>query len=137
MLKHAARVVAGWFRGEGQENMGTSPDERALFILQLDELTIGSLTLRDGVWEFEYSPEFRAQPSNEIGVQPLVDFPDVEKVYRSPDLWPFFLARIPSVSQPRVLEEIERRGLDQKSASQLLRAFGERSIANPFLLRSA
>lgn len=137
MLKHATRVVVGWFRSEGQEDIGTSPAERALFTLQFEQLTIGSLGLRDGVWEFKYSPEFRAQIEPEDGVQPLVDFPDVTRVYRSSDLWPFFMARIPSVSQPRVLEEIERRGLDQTSASQLLRAFGERSIANPFRLRPA
>jgi hypothetical protein len=137
MLKHTARVVVRWFRGEGQEDIGTLPTESALFTLHFDQLTIGSLALRDGVWEFKYSPEFQRQVNLEGGVQPLVDFPNVEKAYQSRDLWPFFMARIPSVSQPRVLEEIERRGLDQHSASQLLRAFGERSIANPFLLRPA
>jgi hypothetical protein len=137
MLKYAAHVVRGWFGGEGQEEIGTSPKERASFTLQLDQLEIGYLDLNEGVWEFKYSQAFIAQIGSEEGVQPLVDFPDVRRTYRSQDLWPFFMARIPSVSQPRVIEEIERRGIDERSASQLLRAFGERSIANPFLLRSA
>ena len=137
MLKNAARAVVGWFRGEGQEDIGTSQTEKALFTLLFEQLIVGTLELRDGVWVFKYSPEFEAQLDHEDSVRPLVDFPDVTKTYKSRDLWPFFMARIPSISQPRVLEEIQRQGLDQTSASQLLRAFGERSIANPFLLRPA
>lgn len=137
MLKKAARFVVDWFRGEGQEGIVTSPSETALFVLQYEELTIGTLRLHDGVWEFKYAPEFQSQLGRDDGVQPLVDFPDAQRVYESSELWPFFMARIPSVSQPRVLEEIERLGLDQTSASQLLRAFGQRSIANPFVLKPA
>jgi hypothetical protein len=126
-----------FFRAEGQEEIGTRPDERASFTLLFGELKVGSLDLRDGIWEFRYSPEFRAQVRTPGGLDPLVDFPDPDRVYRSDDLWPFFIARIPSVAQPQVLAEIQRRGLDQRSAPQLLRAFGERSIANPFLLRAS
>lgn len=135
MLKDALRRLL--FRAEGQEKIGTSPREKASFTLQFGELEIGSLDLHDGTWEFKYSPAFQAQRTKDDAVQLLVDFPDAKKVYKSPDLWPFFMARIPSVSQPKVQQEIEQKGLDQHSAAQLLRAFGERSIANPFLLRPA
>ena len=131
MLK---RFVRGLFRSEGQEHVGASPKEQASFVLVFDGLEIGVLTVRDGVWEFKYSSEFRKQADAPDRVLPLIDFPDVAKVYRSEDLWPFFMSRIPSVAQPKVIEEIERRGLDQTSAPELLRAFGERSIANPFRL---
>ncbi len=136
MLKQVQDAVRRLFRAEGQEGITTPPGETATFTLQFGDLEVGSLELRDGVWEFKYSRAFRDQLDDGESVHPLVDFPDSAKVYQSNELWPFFMARIPSVSQPRVLEEIERRGLDQTSASQLLQAFGERSIANPFRLRA-
>jgi hypothetical protein len=111
--------------------------EQASFILRYGELEVGYLRLRDGVWEFEYAPEFKAQVGEPDGVQPLLEFPDPGKLYSSADLWSFFLTRIPSIAQPQVREEIERRGLDASNAAQLLRAFGERSISNPFSLLPA
>ncbi len=127
-------VIKSWFRAEGQERITTSSSEKAGFALQLGELPIGTLELREGVWTFRYSPEFQSQLQAETPIQPLVDFPDPKKVYKSTELWPFFMARIPSVSQPKVQREIQTKGLDENSATQLLRAFGERSIANPFVL---
>lgn len=134
MLKEALRRL---FRGEGNEELGAHPDERASFTLFFVDLPIGSLELTDGIWVFTYSPQFRRQVASPGGLAPLVDFPDPNKVYRSPDLWPFFIARIPSVAQPQVLAEIKQRGLDERSAPQLLRAFGEKVISNPFLLRAS
>jgi len=125
------------FRDEGQEEVETSRSEKALFILRIGELEVGSLSLAGGTWEFRYAAAFTQQAEKLDGVQPLVDFPAVGKLYRSEQLWPFFMARIPSLSQPQVLEEIQRLGLDQRSAAQLLRAFGEHTIANPFELQSA
>lgn len=70
-------------------------------------------------------------------VRPLIDFPDVEKVYRQRDLWPFFLSRIPSLAQPKVQEAIVREGLDARNEVELLRFFGRRTIADPFDLVAA
>jgi len=133
MLKDVKRALRGLFNAEGQERIGTPLRERAAFKLQLGDLEIGCLELDEGMWEFKYSPAFIAQVATN-GVQTLVDFPDHSKVYRSSELWPFFMARIPSLSQPRVQEKIEEQGLDETNASQLLQEFGEWSIANPFQL---
>jgi hypothetical protein len=127
-------VIRKWWRGEGQEEIRTPAHERATFILEFEHLVLGSLRLRDGIWEFEYSPQFLAQGDKPDAVRPLVDFPDPTKVYVSRDLWPFFMARIPSLSQPQVAEEVQRQGIDPNSAPQLLEHFGKRSIANPFEL---
>lgn len=125
------------FRSEGQEQVRTTDHEQAAFVLRYGSLEVGSLRLRGGEWEFEYSSPFRAQVKEPTGVQPLLEFPDIHRTYKSTELWPFFLARIPSAAQPQVREEIARQGLDATSAAQLLKAFGERSIANPFLLLAA
>jgi len=125
------------FRAEGQEQASTPLKEEASFVLLYEDLDVGYLRLRDGAWEFRYSPAFKSQVALQDGVKPLLEFPDPEKIYTSPDLWPFFLARIPSIAQPLIREEIEKQGLDVNNAAQLLRAFGERSIANPFRLQPA
>lgn len=118
------------YRAEGHEGIQTPQDEQATFSLQYGSLPVGKLTLQGGIWEFRYSPEFREQSE----VRPLIDFPDVQKTYRADSLWPFFMARIPSVAQPQVRETIEEEGLDEHSSVQLLRRFGRRTIANPFVL---
>lgn len=118
------------YRDEGQEEVQTPQDVDALFILQYGQLDVGYLSLHEGVWEFRYSDEFRGQTE----IQPIVDFPEVEKVYNAESLWPFFLTRIPSIAQPSVRRTIEAEGLDEKSDVELLKRFGERAISNPFKL---
>ncbi len=131
------RTFRRFFRAEGQEQAATPLQDQASFILRYGALEVGYLRLRHGVWEFEYAPEFKAQVEEPDGVQPLLEFPDPHKLYSSSDLWSFFLTRIPSIAQPQIREEIERQGLDATNAAQLLRAFGERSISNPFRLLPA
>lgn len=119
------------FRSEGHEGIGTPRDEDAEFVLAYEELPVGYLRLHEGRWQYRYAREFRHQSQ----VKPLVDFPDVDKVYESTDLWPFFLSRIPSLAQPQVQEVIHKEGLDEHSDVDLLRRFGTRSISNPFVLK--
>lgn len=129
MIETLKRVLARW-RTEDHEGMETPRGETWIFSLKYDELLVGTLTLTGGVWEFSYSPEFQKQRE----VQPIIDFPDLDRTYRSQSLWPFFMARIPSLSQPKVQATIESEGLDKSNAAQLLRRFGEKTISNPFRL---
>lgn len=115
---------------EDHEGIKTPTHEEGTFVLEYAGLVIGYLTLQAGKWTFQYTPAFIAQTD----VQPLVDFPDPNKTYRSSELWPFFMARIPSVAQPEVLQTIKAEGLDEHSAVQLLRRFGRTTISNPFVL---
>ena len=110
--------------------MRTPTGESALFLLKYGSMTVGDLSLHDGVWRFAYSPEFQRQRE----IRPIIDFPDVSRTYESESLWPFFMARIPSLSQPKVQEAITKEGLDRSNSAELLRRFGERTISNPFLL---
>ena len=66
-----------------------------------------------------------------------MDFPDVDKVYESKELWQFFVMRIPSPEQPVVEEIIKREHIQEDDAVVLLKRFGEYTIANPFRLRAA
>lgn len=121
------------FKPEGNEEIQTPKDEVATFLLHYEDLDIGTLRLAEGWWEFSYSDAFKRQQT----VQPLVDFPDLQKTYRAEELWPFFLARIPSINQPKIREIIENAGIDAHNEVQLLRYFGQRTISNPFVLVEA
>src|SRR5215217_2652021 len=102
---------------------------RATFRLTYDDLVMGTLSVQDGVWRFEYSDAFKKSD-----LRPIVEFPDVDKVYEREDLWQFFAMRIPSPEQPEVGEIIRQERIDQDDAVTLLKRFGRRTIANPFQL---
>jgi HipA-like protein len=129
MIDTLRRLLAK-LHSEDQAGLETPAGETAGFVLKYHDLTVGVLTLDSGVWRFEYSPEFQKQHD----IRPIIDFPDISKTYEAERLWPFFVARIPSISQPKVQEAIEKEGLDRKNSAELLGRFGQRTISNPFLL---
>lgn len=51
-------------------------------------------------------------------------------------LYPFFIQRIPILSQPKVKEAIEKEKIDQTNIVELLKKFGRLSINNPFRLEA-
>jgi len=118
------------WKTKGQEDLVTPKDEKIVFHLNYKNLLVGMLKLDDGIWGFQYSDDFK----NQDRIKPLPDFPNLDKVYKSPELYPFFLHRIPSTKQPKVQKEIQEHDIDPKNEVDLLRFFGLRSISNPFLL---
>jgi HipA-like protein len=109
------------------------PGVKAEFKLFYEELVVGTLSVADEIWKFKYSDEFKKQDE----LRPLIDFPDVDEVYESKELWQFFVMRIPSPEQPEVEEILRREHINEDDAVSLLKRFGERTIANPFKLRAA
>lgn len=125
--------IKKFLRRFGADEMGelqTPADVDATFVLRYEDLDIGTLRLHEGQWVFEYTEAFKEQSS----VKPLVAFGDTRRRYVAESLWPFFIARLPSAAQPEIRQTIEREGLDGSSSLALLRRFGERTIANPFVL---
>jgi HipA-like protein len=106
------------------------PEAHATFLLNYDGLVIGTLSVGDGVWKFEYSDEFRK--SDEF--RPIVEFPDVSVIYENEELWQFFASRIPSTEQPEVEEILRSEHIEEDDAVGLLRRFGRRTVASPFEL---
>lgn len=109
------------------------PEARAKFLLTYDDLLVGTLTVEGGLWRFEYSDKFKLEDE----LRPLVEFPDVNKIYVNEELWQFFASRIPSTEQPEVEEILRREHVEEDDAVGLLRLFGKRTIANPFELTFA
>jgi len=108
-------------------------EERQRFVLHIGNIPVGELTCEAGQWTFAYTQQFKARRDE---FYPIVGFPDLDEIYQSDQLWPFFLVRIPGLGQPEVQETIAKEKLDATNEAQLLRRFGERTITNPFVLRA-
>lgn len=91
---------------------------------------IAELTIEDGQYVFRYLPGFKS-----VNLSPLPGFTDVAKVYRSPQLWPFFRERIPDPRRPEIHELMQREGLTDASELELLGRLGARAITDPFEFR--
>jgi hypothetical protein len=122
MLDKVLRYLRGVSSGRGTEAIDRSND--AEFVLVLGRLPMLILSRNPQGWTMRYTEAFKKQSR----IAPLVPFPDVNKVYRSPELWPFFSVRIPSIARPEV---------DYDDVAAMLRRFGRKSVADPFELRPA
>lgn len=100
------------------------------FTLKIDEMLVGSLELKDKLWIFKYSDEFKTQEE----YRRLAGFSDLNKVYKSEVLWPFFKIRIPGLKQPMVKEILEKENLNSNDEASLLKRFGKISMSNPYIL---
>lgn len=118
------------WKSDGQDHLQTPKDVNIVFELSYKDTKIGYLSLANGIWEYNYSEEFK----NQITLLPLTDFPNKNKIYQGQDLWPFFLSRIPGLGQPKVQEIIKRENIKKDDEVSLLKFFGKRTIANPYTL---
>lgn len=132
MIKKLKQLL-GLLQSESTETMQTPANQQIVFYLKLKNLEVGQLRLDEGVWTYEYSDAFKQQNY----IQPLVDFPTADRVYEADLLWPFFSSRIPSTNQPYVKDIVKRKNIDLTNTADMLKEFGQRTIANPFALQTA
>lgn len=123
-------ILKSLWKSEGQEDIQTPKDYNIDFHLMYKTLKIGTLSLAEGMWSFSYSEAFKQQSL----LQPLLDFPDVEKTYTSEELQPFFAHRIPGTGQPKVKKVLAEENIDAHNEAKMLERFGKISITNPFQL---
>ena len=109
-----------------------SPMMDANFIVKIDDLVVGYLTRKNNLWQFNYSEDFK----NQKEYYRLVGFSDLNNLYQSEVLWPFFKIRIPGLKQPMIKEIIDSDSLDTADEAALLKRFGRRSISNPYILEA-
>lgn len=114
------------------EDTNPSNGSDVTFELWYDKILVGHLSFEEHLWNFWYSQQFK----NQDVIDPLVEFPNTNKVYTSNELWPFFVVRIPSLTQPRTQKIIKKDNIDSSSQIDLLKRFGYETIANPFLLKA-
>ena len=119
------------FGKEKEENAPALPiNANATFVLRIDNLHIGYLSCKEGIWNYKYSEEFK----NNEEYNAIVGFPDLNKIYESESLWPFFKIRIPGLKQPVVQETLKDENIDVNNEFELLKRFGAKTISNPYEL---
>jgi len=103
---------------------------KATFLLKVDDIKVGILHCENGKWEFKYTEDFKH--NNEYNK--IIEFSDLNKVYRNETLWPFFQTRIPGLKQPAVQEILKKEKIDEANEFELLKRFGTKTISNPYEL---
>ena len=131
-MKKVISKISKYLNPSGIRSLKVEHHKSAVFNLLLGDLLVGYLKYEDDRWIFKYSEEFKES----TGIRPLTNFPDISKTYVSDELWPFFSARIPSLSRSRVKKAVEKQGIDEDDLIGLLSRFGRRTITNPFELVS-
>ncbi|WNJ16654.1 HipA N-terminal domain-containing protein [Pontibacter sp. G13] len=127
------KIINWWNRvlkNQTHLDLRTPSSDQFIFHLKYKRLLIGVLELENGIWRYQYSDEFKEQDR----IRPITNFPKLDKTYEAPELWPFFVARIPGLKQPKVQQIIQEEQIDPNNSAQLLKRFGESSINNPFKL---
>ncbi|MEQ9299607.1 MAG: hypothetical protein RIF33_13625 [Cyclobacteriaceae bacterium] len=127
---NAIKRLRRYLNPSGNRDLKVESSKAAEFRLTLGDLIIGFLKFEKDTWLFRYSDDFKES----TGIKPLTNFPDVNKVYKSDELWPFFSARIPSLSRNKVKQKVADQGIRENDLIALLDKFGKKTITNPFEL---
>jgi HipA-like protein len=128
-MKLLKKLINFW-QQEDMPELETPLHETNRFMLNYKKLPIGTLEINQGIWQFNYSEDFK----NQHEIVPLIDFPNTDRIYQSRSLWPFFLSRIPSTNSPAVGDIVKKKKLNADNPAEMLSEFGRRTITNPFEL---
>lgn len=113
--------------------MRSRPSQRAArFVLRYlpaaaPDVTVGHLEFDGRMWTFRYDDEYKRRRD----LRPIEGFDNVEKVYRSSVLFPFFAVRIPDVDREDVRRKLEEDCVRDPEPADLLRIFGRRVVSSP------
>lgn len=130
-IKYIFQKLTPWSDDDDFISKLSSENENGQFQLLFEDKLIGTLDFEKDKWTFKYSEEYK----KELFILPMIDFPDVNKVYEFDTLMPFFAARIPNLNQPYHEHKLEKLEGDKTSLVSLLKIFGEKSINNPYELK--
>ena len=109
---------------------GKLPNTQVAFYLTYKNLEIGLLIFNKDNWTFQYSNNFILQNT----IKPIIDFPNIHKIYQSATLFPFFDFRIPSLKRPEIQDIIKKEKIDAANKVEMLKYFGKKTITNPYIL---
>ena len=92
-----------------------------------EHVTVGQLEFLGGTWTFYYDDEYKKRRD----LRPIEGFADLEKVYRSSVLFPFFAVRIPDVDRDDVRRKLAEEHVRDPEATDMLRVFGRSVVSSP------
>lgn len=85
--------------------------------------TIGQLA-KNGGYQFSYNADMVDALAN--GFEPLVAFPELNKTYESPEMFPAFSSRLPDKKRRDIQQILNKYGLTEYDEYQLLKKSGAR-----------
>ncbi|MCE2543284.1 MAG: hypothetical protein J4F30_07610 [Acidobacteria bacterium] len=98
-------------------------------------VTVGHLAYDGHEWTFSYDEDYKRHRPE---LRPIEGFSELNKVYRSSVLFPFFRVRIPDVRRPDVEGLLKEKRVRNPGQAELLRIFGKHAAASPsFKLEAA
>ena len=94
-----------------------------------DRVKVGHLSFDGTEWAFEYDADFKDHDE----LRPLENFEDLERVYRSRRLFPFFAVWLPYAQRLALQDILSRERVDGGDLVGLLRLFGRKVASSPDL----
>jgi len=106
-----------------------------LYLTKIDgkgnKVLIGELAKNNTEYIFKYTPEETDEPEGFIKVP---TFKDIDRVYKSKDLFLFFANRVYDKSRPDLPQILERYGLSEYNEWELLKATRGRLMTDAYEL---
>ncbi len=90
-------------------------------------VSVGELEFDGKMWTFAYSEEYKRRRD----LRPIEGFDELDRVYRSSLLFPFFAVRIPDSHRGDVRMKLAKHKVRDPQATDLLRIFGRRVVSSP------
>lgn len=108
------------------------PQKKARFELRYapqgeTAVSVGELDYDGRMWTFRYSEEYKDRHD----LRPIEGFDDLDRVYRSSLLFPFFAVRIPDADRSDVRMKLAKHKVRDPEATDLLKIFGRRVVSSP------
>jgi hypothetical protein len=94
------------------------------------ETPIAELSLQQGRYLFRYLESFKRK-----GLTPFPGLPEVDEVYESAELFPYFEERIPDTRVPAIRNWISRKGLPADDKLTLLTVLGRMVATDSYEIR--
>lgn len=94
------------------------------------ETAVAELSRQQGRYLFRYLEAFK-----ERGLTPLAGLPDLDEIYESAELFPYFEERIPDTRLLAVRQWIERQGLPVDDKLTLLAVLGRKVVTDCYEIR--
>jgi len=94
------------------------------------ETPVAELSRQQGRYLFRYLETFKRK-----GLTPFAGLPDIDEVYESAELFPYFEERIPDTTVPAIRNWISRKGLAIDDKLTLLTELGRTMATDSYEIR--
>lgn len=90
-------------------------------------VVVGDLEFDGRMWSFRYSEEYKLRRD----LRAIEGMDDINRIYRSSVLFPFFAVRIPDVDRDDVRRRLEEDRVRDPEPADMLRIFGRHVVSSP------